>query len=413
VARHPEGWAAAATGATVVGSRAAAWMPAPDLAAVVVLDEHDPRYRDERRPRWHARDVAVERARRSGVPCLLVSPTPSLEALVAGRLLVPSRTEERAGWPLVEIIDRRRDDDPTRQGLYSPALVRAIRGGERVGVVINRTGRARLLACGACGELATCSHCGRALAAPEPGRLACPRCAEERPAVCEGCGSTRLRLLRPGVSRVREELEALLREPIGEVTAAGTGRTANSGRSTGGPGGLSDGGSVERVVVGTEALLHRVRGLDVVAFVDIDADLCAPRFRAPEQVLGQLALAARLVGGRAGGGRLVVQTRQPDHEVVQAALHADPGRWARVEAGRRRQLHLPPFAALAQLGGSVGAEAARTAARVGLSVHGPFEERYLVRAPSPEELADGLAAVAEELQPAPGSLRVDVDPPDV
>ena len=124
----------------------------------------------------------------------------------------------------MEVIDRTRDDDPARHGLYSPALVRALRSGLRVGVILNRTGRARLLACGACGHLATCERCGRALAGAAPGQLTCLRCGEDRPAVCASCGSTRLRLLRAGVSRVREELEALLREPVGEVTAAATRR---------------------------------------------------------------------------------------------------------------------------------------------------------------------------------------------
>ena len=91
VARPPEGWGAAAAGAAVVGSRAGAWFPAPRLGAVVVLDEHDPRYQEERAPTWHARDVAVERARRAGVPCLLVSPIPSPESLALGPQLAPSR----------------------------------------------------------------------------------------------------------------------------------------------------------------------------------------------------------------------------------------------------------------------------------------------------------------------------------
>ena len=90
-----------AAGATVVGTRAAAWAPVGNLAAIVVLDEHDEAHQQEQAPTWHARDVAIERARRAGVPCLLTSPCPTQEALSWGRLLQPPRVRERAGWPTV------------------------------------------------------------------------------------------------------------------------------------------------------------------------------------------------------------------------------------------------------------------------------------------------------------------------
>ena len=129
---------------------------------MLVLDEHDEALQDERAPTWHARDVAVERARRAGVPCVLASPVPSLEALAWGPLSVPSRNDERAGWPVLEIVDRR-DDDPARPTLFSDALVRHLRSEARVVCVLNALGRARLLACLACGELARCERCQAAV----------------------------------------------------------------------------------------------------------------------------------------------------------------------------------------------------------------------------------------------------------
>src|SRR5690606_23993453 len=151
-------------------------------------------------------------------------------------------------------------------------------------------------------------------------------CGAERPTVCSACGATRFKLLRPGVSRAREDVEALVGEPVAEVTA-------DSGPLPAG-----------RVYVGTEALLHRMDRADLVAFLDLDGDLLAPRYRAAEQVLAHLALAARLLGGR-GAGRLLVQTRVPDHDVVRAVLLADPGRFAAAEAARRAALKLPPTTA--------------------------------------------------------------------
>jgi primosomal protein N' (replication factor Y) len=394
VARHPEGWASAATGQSVVGSRAAAWMPAPDLRAVVVIDEHDQRYQEERAPTWNARDVAIERARRAGVPCVLLSPVPSLEALVAGRLLVPSRAEERANWPIVEVVDRTTDDDPHRHGLYSPRLVSLLRSDARVAVVFNRTGRARLLACQRCSRLATCERCQAALASVDQQGLLCPRCDFQRPLVCEKCGDTRFRLLRAGVARVREELEALAGEPVTELTAASAPDVA---RHAG------------RLTVGTAAVLHRLEHADVVVFLDLDADLCAPRFRASDQVLGQLALAARLTGGRRAGGRLLLQTRQPHHDAIQAVLHADPGRYARAEAVRRRELALPPFCALAEFSGPGAAAVAAALALRGNTLLGPIGDRYLVKAPDHASLANALAAVGRPAE----RVRIAVDPLDV
>ncbi len=132
VAEVPRDWALAAAGGCVaVGARAAAWAPRPRLGAVLVLDEGDEAYQEERAPTWNARDVAVERARRAGVPCVLTSPHPSLEALAGPgtELLVPSRSEERAGWPIVDVVDRRQE--PPGSGLYSSAPGRPGAGGER------------------------------------------------------------------------------------------------------------------------------------------------------------------------------------------------------------------------------------------------------------------------------------------
>ncbi|CAN5644252.1 hypothetical protein BH10ACT1_BH10ACT1_24640 [soil metagenome] len=223
-------WARARAGAAVVGARAGAWAPVEPLGRVVVLDEHDEGYQGEATPTWHARDVAVERARRAGAPCLLVSPTPTLEALAWGELIVPPRGQERAGWARTEVVDQR-ELDPSLGPLFSPALVRLVRGGGRTLCVLNRTGRARLLACGACATLARCAVCDAAVAlveasvedddghgAPPAPHFACGRCGTERPMVCLSCGGSRFKNLRLGVSKAREELEVLAGEPVIEVT---------------------------------------------------------------------------------------------------------------------------------------------------------------------------------------------------
>jgi primosomal protein N' (replication factor Y) (superfamily II helicase) len=388
---HPRDWALGAVGATVVGTRAAAWAPVADLAAIVVIDEHDEAHRQEQAPTWHAREVALERARRAGVPCLMTSPCPSLEALDAARLLPPSRAGERAGWPAVDVVDMRRQDP--RTGLLPPAQVRLLRSDRRVVCVLNRTGRARLLACKACGELARCERCGAAVAQPG-AELMCARCGTVRPPVCASCGASRLRAVRQGVTRVRDEIAALIGEPVDEVTAA----SAASDVPT------------SRVVVGTEATLHQIDRADAVAFLDFDQELLAPRYRAAEQALGLLARAARLVGGKGGGGRLVVQTHVPRHEVVQAVLNADPSRVASAERDRREQLRFPPVTAMAEVSGAAAeAYVGALGACLGVEVLGPSDRHWLVRAPDHRTLCDALAATP---RPA-GRLRVAVDPPRV
>ena len=389
-------WAAAAAGeAVVVGTRVAVWAPLPDAAlhGIVVLDEHDEALQSEQAPTWHARDVAIERASRASVPCTLVSSVPTLHALSVGRLEVPDPAAERAGWPVVEVADRRLED-PVKAGPFSPALVRLVRGDGRVVCVLNRLGRSRLLACVACGETAACERCGAAVSQPASGGvLRCSACAVERPIVCSACGGGRFKNLRMGVTRVREELSALVGESVAEVTGAGDGS-------------LGD----ERVVVGTEAVLHRLRArsVAVVAFLDLDQELLAPRYRAGEQALSLVARGARAVGGRgSGSGRLLLQTRLPEHPVVRAAVLGDPARFTDVEAARRAELRYPPTGALTVVSGAAAEAWAEAASpRLGVEVLGPIDGRWLVRAPDPTTLADWLASVE---RPA-GRLRIEVDP---
>jgi primosomal protein N' (replication factor Y) len=389
VAQVPRDWAQARAGAhVVIGARAAAWAPVAGLAAVVVLDEHEAVHQEEASPTWHARDVAVERAARAGVPCVLTSPCPSLEALKWGTLVAPSRTAERAGWPVVDVIDRKRED-PLRSDLYSEKLVDLVRSGKKVVCVLNRKGRAALLVCGACDELARCESCQAAVAMGED-EVVCRRCAASRPPVCQSCGSAKLKQRRLGVSRAREDLERLGRVPVGEVT------------------GDSDDVPDTDVLVGTEAVLRRVERADAVAFLDLDAELLAPRYRAGEETLTLIARAARLVGGKGDGGRLLLQTRQPKHEVVQAALLADPSRASEVERDRRSILRLPPAAAVAHVSGAPAAAYVEPLlGRIDVEVLGPAADgSYLVRAAEIRTLCDALDAT-----PRPGGrLRVAVDP---
>ncbi len=387
VALAPDEWAAAAGGATVVGTRSAAWMPMPDLAAVVVIDEHDERFKEERTPAWHAREVALERARRAGVPAVMTSAVPSLEALRAGPLLRRDRSIERDDWPIVDVLDRR-DEDPTKSGPFAADLRRHIDGDRRVVCVLNRTGRARLLACAACGELVRSDDGGQIMRLVDD-ELVSADGSERRPVVCTGCGSTTLKTLRMGVERAREELEAFLGEPVDEITAASEQRPQR------------------RVAIGTEAVLHRIDRADVVVFLDFDQELLAVRQRAAEQAMAMISQAARLVGGRGSGGRVVVQTRQPEHEVILAAGRGDPSLVAVAERDRRRPLRLPPYGAQVSISGEGAAALIDSFGTVeGVQVRGPLDGRWLLRAESHTPILDRLA----EIERPAARVRIDVDP---
>jgi primosomal protein N' (replication factor Y) len=400
-------WAAArAGGCVIVGGRLAAWAPAPDLAAAVVLDEGDEALADERAPTWDATDVLAERTGRSGAPQHLVAAVPTLRAVTAAggavRRLPPG--EERAGWPALEVVDLRATDPA--EGLMTArlaaALAAVLEAGNRAVCLLNRAGGARLLACARCGAVARCAACGAALAEePDtPGRLTCPRCGAGTPAFCTRCAHTRLRRRRPGARRAAAAVAALV--PRHRVAAV-------EGR----PGGPVPADA--EVLVGTEAVLHRVPPgppVGLVAHLDADVDLLAPRAYAAEQAARLLVRSARLVGTR---GRILVQTRVPDHPVVEAFRHRDPMVVADSEAPARRTLGLPPFGAVAEVSGApeplaVALGALRAA---GTAVDGPIpaggREVALVRSRDPDRLADALADAVAAARPH-GGVRVAVDP---
>ena len=449
-----------------VGARSAVWAPAPEIAGIVVLDAHDEAYVEERAPTWNAWMVAAERARRAGVGCTLISACPSLEMLQWGDLLTPSRSAEREGWPIVEVIDRRVEDP--RSGLISHRLAGMLRDvlggrsvvggsadrsvvggsadhGTQVVCVLNTRGWAALLACAACGELARCERClaavevqgapagsesrtahgtvpgtvsraggqgsgaegGDQAAGAGPRQLTCRRCGTRRPVVCAACSSQRLKVLRSGVSRVGEQLEALTGTAVPVVTGEHD-RQASSRAMR-----------CSRVLVGTEAVLNRMvaegRKVQAVVFLDFDRELLVPRVRASERAMMLLAKAARLAWARGQGGRILVQTRVPDHEVIAAAMRADPGRMVVAEARVRRELRFPPAWAVARISGPGAADfVAETQAGVSISqgkvavveAQGPGPDGWLLRARDHETLCNVLAHVPR----LAARVRIEVDP---
>ncbi len=357
----------------------------------------------------------VERARRRvrtgsarvGAAVRVVTPAPTVDAVVA--LGAPTGDLPARAWPRVEVVDQR--DEQPGLGLLSAALADALRHtidrGARAVCVLNRRGRARLLACRTCSELARCEVCG-ATVEPRDGQdhssLVCAQCATARPLVCLHCHGSTFRAVRPGITRVRDDLAALLpRVEVASVDAA------------------TDGVPDVPVLIGTEAVLHRVAGpVGLVAYLELDQELLAPRARAAEQALWLLVRGARLLDAASTGegSRLLLQTRLPEHEVVTAARRGDPMLVVAHEAPRRETLGFPPFGGLAELRGAAEAVVAACEALVaaGVTVLGPVSDgpsaasRALVRAPSVGALCDALAVPGVDAARSRGRLRIDVDP---
>jgi primosomal protein N' (replication factor Y) len=370
----------------VVGGRTAALAAVPDLAATVVVDDADEALQEERSPTWHARDVLLERADRAGASFAVVSPAPTVEAFAIPGIEVdaPAPDIEARGWPRTLVIDRR--EEPPGAGLLTDGLTGALRESAGVSVcVLNRRGRFRLLACDACHALLRWDR------------------GADRPLVCDECGATRLRVLRAGVARVREELAALFpkRQVVGVDTA--TAEVADAD-----------------IVIGTEAALHRPelrrRRPTLVAFLDLDQELLAPRFRAAAQAHWLTTRGAQLLAGRPRGEtRLVVQARHADHDVVRALVAGHPALVSDAETQRRRSIGFPPFGAVAEISGDEPAVLAAIDAISGfdaLRVVGPTEGKALVVAPDAESLAGALAVGHAAARPI-GRVRTAVDPPRV
>ncbi len=371
-------WRTAAQGdCVVVGGRVAALAPVPDLAAAVVVDDADEALQEERSPTWHARDVLRERAGRFTV----TSPAPTIEA---GPVTdEPAPDVERAGWPRVRVVDRR--NEPPGAGLLTEAFAEIARNaGGLVVCVLNRRGRFRVMACTSCNHVLRWD-------------------GGERPVICPECGATKLRVVRAGVARLGEELAALFP----------TARIASVDAAT------RDIPDDCDLVIGTEAVLHRGairrRRPSVVAFLDLDQELLAPRYRAASQAHWLVTRGAQLLAARPRTETLLLlQTRIPDHVVVQAVAEGDPERVAASEREYRRTLGYPPFGALAELTGEDEPLAVASEALAGEPVQafGPNDGSTLVTASDWDTLADALAHALPKAR-ARGRVRAAVDPPRI
>jgi primosomal protein N' (replication factor Y) len=380
----------------VVGARSAVFAPLPRLGIVVVDEEHDPSYKQDEMPRYHARDVAVMRAKLLDAPVILGSATPSLESYEraqAGRyrlLRLTTRIESRP-MPQVEIVDLRRIQGGER--LLSPPLVAALADrlakGEQSLLFLNRRGFSTLLLCQECGATAGCPHCSVSLTFHAGrGRLRCHTCDFERrpPERCPTCQGSRLRYLGFGTQQIEAAVQAQF--PAARVARMDR-DSVRSWREAERVLGALARGEID-VLVGTQMTGkgHDVPNLTLVGVVSADMALHVPDFRAGERAF---ALLTQVVG-RAGRGErpglALIQTFNPEHYILQAVRGQDYGRLWSAEAPLRREQHLPPFsrAVLAVLSSATESAVERAARELAVQLQAAGIRGAEVMGPAPAAL---------------------------
>jgi primosomal protein N' (replication factor Y) len=369
-AQRLQHWLAAHLGLAdlVLGTRLAVFASLPRLGLIVVDEEHDASYKQQEGARYSARDLAVYRGRREGVPVLLGSATPSLESWQRAaegryvRLALPARIGGGA-LPRVRLVDM--NLLPKTRGAttaVSPPLVAALQEriarGEQSLVFLNRRGYAPVLHCGDCGWKSGCPHCSAWRVFHKLDRtLRCHHCgyAERVPGACPECGNLDIAPLGRGTERLEEQLGQLLEGPGGapaRIARIDADSTRHKGALEAQLGAVHA-GDVD-VLVGTQMVTkgHDFRRITLVAAVNPDTSLFSSDFRAPERLFALLMQAAGRAGrdaAQAARSEMWVQTWHPQHALYAALIRHDFAAFAESQLKERRMAGLPPYAYLATL----------------------------------------------------------------
>src|SRR5271166_5693202 len=344
----------------VVGTRSAIFAPVPDLALIVVDEEHDHSYKQEEMPRYHARDVAVMRAKMCNAVVVLGSATPSLETYynaVQGKyrlLELPERIERRP-LPEVEILDMRQEFQRTGQEqVISRKLAEEIRERlekkEQVMVLLNRRGYSPVVLCRACGKTLQCKNCAVSMTHHKRERkMECHYCGhvEHIPDKCVHCGSEYVYFVGTG----SEKLEELLHGMFPQARIGRLDRDTVRGREDfeHALNALNEGAL--DMLVGTQMIAkgHDIHGVTLVGVVGADMALGLPDFRAAERTFQLLTQVAGRAGRGTSPGKVVLQTYFQDHYAVQFAAHHDFAGFYEKELRFRSWMHYPPYSAIANV----------------------------------------------------------------
>jgi primosomal protein N' (replication factor Y) (superfamily II helicase) len=344
----------------VVGTRSAVFAPVSDLALLIVDEEQDSSYKQEEGPRYHARDVAVMRAKLANATVVLGSATPSLESYFNAQknkytlLELPDRVERRP-LPEVEIIDMRQEFQETgSEQVISRKLAEEIRERlerkEQVMVLLNRRGYSPVVLCRACGKTLECKNCAIALTHHKRShRMECHYCGYRAavPKTCMHCGSEYVYFIGTGSEKLEELLCGIFPQArIGRLDRDTVRGRADFEHALN----ALDEGELD-LLVGTQMIAkgHDIHGVTLVGVVGADSALGFPDFRAAERTFQLLTQVAGRAGRGQTPGKVVLQTYFPDHYAVQYAAGHDFAGFYEKELRFRSWMHYPPYSALANV----------------------------------------------------------------
>src|SRR5262245_9056792 len=392
-------WSAVAAGevSVIVGARSALFLPYAELGLVVVDEEHDAAYKQEDGVRYHARDMAVVRARGADVPIVLVSATPSVETEVNARrgryarLHLPERFGG-AHLPAVEPIDLR-TEGPPRGRFIAPRLAeavqRALERGEQALLFLNRRGYAPLTLCRQCGFRLACPNCDAWLVDHRfRRRLVCHHCGFSLPPPpqCPQCQATESFVaVGPGVERLGQEVAELFPQSRTLVLSSDLVESVERLRAE-----LDDvaAGRFD-IIIGTQLVAkgHHFPKLNLVGVIDADLGLANGDPRAAERTFQLLHQVVGRAGRDAGRGIGFLQTHQPDHPVLRALAAGDREAFYASEIELREKTHYPPFGRLAGLLVSAGERPAAEGYARRLAALAPHVAEVRVLGPAEAPLA--------------------------
>jgi primosomal protein N' (replication factor Y) (superfamily II helicase) len=398
-----ETWLGAANGSAkiVVGARSALFLPFENLGLIVVDEEHDAAFKQEDGVIYHARDMAVVRAREGQIPIILSTATPSIETLMNVRAnrygeVHLSKRYGTAQMPSISLVDMRAD--PPEKGRWgrawlAPPLVKAVSetlaSGEQALLFLNRRGYAPLTLCRTCGHRLHCPSCTAWLVEHRlTRRLQCHHCGYNAspPKSCPSCDASESFVpCGPGIERVAEEAAA--RWPDAKVRAVASDTLDH-------PSAISEliedilSGRID-ILVGTQVLAkgHHFPGLTLVGVVDADLGLSGWDLRAAERTHQLLHQVAGRAGRAEKPGRVLLQTHDPNHPVIQALCSGNGDAFIENEIEARKALGMPPFGRLTALILSGPDEAAVIASGRQLAAVAPRGEGFEVLGPAPAFMA--------------------------
>lgn len=445
----------------VVGARSALFAPLADPGLIIIDEEHEGSYKQDKSPRYHAREVAARMARERGCALVLGSATPSLESLGrcrAGswggvtwtRVSMPERPGG-ARLPEVRVVDMAEQFRGGGRSVFSAPLADALRGvaerGEKAVLLLNRRGFANFLMCRECGCVPECPHCSCALTYHERGHyLACHTCGRTWPVraypdpstSCPNCGSRYLGAYGVGTQRVEDELRMMLPEGVEVIRM-----DADTTRAKGAHQRLLEQFDAARsaVLVGTQMI---AKGLDfpevtLVGVINADTMLKLPDFRAAERTYDLLEQVAGRAGRGETPGQVIVQTYWASHPAMRAVEGHDRALFLEAELAERREAGYPPFSRLGnvvlwgrsdaavRMASKAIADAVRgrVEGQPGWEVLGPtdcvkarakdfFRRHVMVKSPVDADLGGVLGAAAASLGPLKGiNMSVDIDAYDM